>query len=133
MLCARIAFSVLVGLLAAGCPGRSTSDAGPADADGIDVTGTQIDEYLLNDGGLLSRAVDLSGADISASSFLEDGGFALFRGGGTVDGTFIVPGVSRGRYFLRIDSTFIDMDQSTHRPGDSPARATQPLACGERQ
>jgi hypothetical protein len=124
----RIAVSLVLTALSSACPANLVPDAGP-DAAGIDVTGTEIDQFLLIDGGIRTQPVDLRFTSITAASFLDDGGFDLFLGAGTADGTFIIPGMSPGPYFLRLDSSFIYTDRRSvdlgvrrlGRPNPEPA------------
>lgn len=83
--------------------GTATGGGGGATGGGAGaVTGTRIDRFWRTDGGVDSRAVDLSTALVQVVLDEGDGGFVVLDGTGTQSGTFRVPNVPQGAFFLTV-------------------------------
>jgi hypothetical protein len=99
----------------AGCP--SGPDPGAADGgDQVDlaappseVTGTAMDTYV-TEAGTEQRPRDLSGADIAAFVLTGPGTFERIGGKGGADGTFRIPAVPAGTYYLKLGTTYVVTD-----------------------
>jgi hypothetical protein len=125
-------------LAATGCPDpvEPTPDAG-MDVDagtdaGVppDVTG-QLDTLSLTNAGEIRRPVDLS--TTAPKALVQDGGtFVTYEGVGKADGTFVIPNVPAGPYYLSFDpATYVVTDSrevklSTRTTLGRPGAATQP-------
>lgn len=133
-------FVVLLVGCTIGCsaPGRSASfgRAVISTLGATDVSGTQIDNYLADDGKLVPGPVDLSATAITATFRNPDGSFATVSGSGDAGGNFIIPGVPAGNYALRLgnnpyiltDARVLDLGslRMGRRPGPQLAtRATR--------
>lgn len=110
------------------------ADAGTDAGTLAEVSGRRARVYL-TDTGEVQVPVDLSAAPPQAL-VLEDGGtFVTYPGEGRADGTFTVPNVPAGTYYLRIDPTMFvvtnlrEVDLSAPVLG-RPGASTQPADAG---
>lgn len=80
-------------------------DAGADLSQPSDVTGSAVDIYV-TDSGEVTRPLDLSGASLAALS-LQGGAFVAIAGTGRADGSFTIPKVPAGTYYLKLGSDYI--------------------------
>ncbi|WP_152621939.1 hypothetical protein [Archangium violaceum] len=124
-------------LASTGCPSSPTepppdggTDAGTDAGVPPDVTG-QLDMLSLTTAGEVRRPVDLT--TTAPKALVEEGGtFVTHEGVGKADGTFVIPNVPAGPYYLSFDpTTFVVTDSrevklSTNTSIGRPDAATQP-------
>src|SRR5437870_2233263 len=95
-----------------GCPGGTIPDdlAGdggrPDGGPGLaEVSGTAIDTYV-TEAGDVQQPRDLSGIDLAAFILRSDGTFTRIAGSGTAAGSFRIPGVPAGTYYLKFGTSY---------------------------
>lgn len=95
----RVAIAMTFAL--AGCGGGDGGDGSPPDA-GLPraVTGSRLIQRITGT-GVVTTPVNLSTAEIAALVPDGQGGFAIHPGTGTAEGTFSIPDVPAGRYYLK--------------------------------
>jgi hypothetical protein len=71
------------------------------------IEGSRVNDFLTTGNVLVRRGTDLSATPIAALVERQGGGFDVFPGTGRADGTFSIPGVPRGTYYLRVGSDYI--------------------------
>lgn len=101
---------LMVAALAGACDDilGAGDDAGPQPDTGADpapVTGTAIDIYVTSQEERVPR--DLTGASMEAWVLTADGGFTAYPAMRARDGTFEIPGVPEGPYYLNLDGRHI--------------------------
>lgn len=111
----------------AGGSGVGGVGAGGAGGDGNDVTGTLLDEYVLESSTKVI-AMDLSAVTVEALRF-AGGAWTAIPGHGKADGTFRIPGVPPGPFTLHVGGVYLvtseralDLGTTVQgRPGAWPA------------
>ncbi|HZN91382.1 MAG TPA: invasin domain 3-containing protein, partial [Myxococcales bacterium] len=72
------------------------------------ITGTRIAHHVLDDGGIVNVPQDISAAVIGAYSPNDAGSYTFIPGTGTAAGTFQIPNVPVGSYYLRFNNDYVD-------------------------
>ena len=98
-------------LCAVGCSGNPSAmtldgGAGPDASTAQNVTGTSITTYVL-DTSTTTKPSDLSQVTIAALVPISTGGFTTITGQGKADGTFSIPNVPMGTYYLQLSDGFV--------------------------
>jgi hypothetical protein len=87
----------------------------PDCAGGSTVNGTSIQTFVFEgaDGGTIAQPENLTDAGIVAVAPTGDGGFCTSRASGTAQGTFTVPNVPAGSYYLKRGTIYIATSSTT--------------------